>query len=65
MFIIRFSDGQKIKKNEIEKLEVYTGSYGEKGENYDILENDEEIHISTKELEAKKWAYIYAKFENG
>ena len=51
--IIRFPDGQKIKKNEIEKLEVYTGSYGEKGENYDILENDEEIHISTKELEAK------------
>ena len=51
--IIRFSDGQKIKKNEIEKLEVYTGSYGEKGENYDILENDEEIHISTKELEPK------------
>ena len=34
-------------------MEVYTGSYGEKGENYDILENDEEIHISTKELEAK------------
>lgn len=51
--IIRFPDGQKIKKNEIEKLEVYTGSYGEKGENYDILENDEEISISTKELEAK------------
>ena len=51
--IIRFPDGQKIKKNEIEKLEVYTGSYGEKGENYDILENDKEIHISTKELEAK------------
>ena len=51
--IIRFPDGQKIKKNEIEKLEVYTGSYGEKGENYDILENDEEIYISTKELEAK------------
>ena len=51
--IIRFSDGQEIKKNEIKKLEVYTGSYGEKGENYDILENDEEIHISTKELEAK------------
>ena len=51
--IIRFSDGQEIKKNEIEKLEVYTGSYGEKGENYDILENDEEIYISTKELEAK------------
>ena len=51
--IIRFPDGQKIKKDEIEKLEVYTGSYGEKGENYDILENDEEIHISTKELEAK------------
>ena len=51
--IIRFSDGQEIKKNEIEKLEVYTGSYGEKGENYDILENDEEIHISTKELEPK------------
>ena len=51
--IIRFPDGQKIKKNEIEKLEVYTGSFGEKGENYDILENDEEIHISTKELEAK------------
>ena len=51
--IIRFPDGQKIKKNEIEKLEVYTGSYGEKGENYDILENDEKIYISTKELEAK------------
>ena len=51
--IIRFPNGQKIKKNEIEKLEVYTGSYGEKGGNYDILENDEEIHISTKELEAK------------
>ena len=51
--IIRFSDGQKIKKNEIEKLEVYTGSYGEKGENYDILENDVEIHIATKELEPK------------
>ena len=51
--IIRFSDGQEIKKNEIEKLEVYTGSYGEKGENYDILENNEEIHISTKELEPK------------
>ena len=51
--IIRFPDGQKIKKNEIEKLEVYTGSYGEKGENYDILENDEEIHIATKELEPK------------
>lgn len=51
--IIRFPDGQKIKKDEIEKLEVYTGSYGEKGENYDILENDGEIHISTKELETK------------
>lgn len=51
--IIRFPDGQKIKKNEIEKLEVYTGSYGEKGENYDILENNEKIYISTKELEAK------------
>nr|WP_314113875.1 DUF2207 domain-containing protein [uncultured Leptotrichia sp.] len=51
--IIKFPDGQKIKKNEIEKLEVYTGSYREKGENYDILENDEEIYISTKELEAK------------
>ena len=51
--IIRFPDGQKIKKNEIEKLEVYTGSYGKKGENYDILENDEKIYISTKELEAK------------
>ena len=51
--IIRFPDGQKIKKNEIEKLEVYTGSFGEKGENYDILENDEKIYISTKELEAK------------
>ena len=51
--IIKFPDGQKIKKNEIEKLEVYTGSYGEKGENYDILENDEKIYISTKELEAK------------
>ena len=51
--IIRFSDGQEIKKNEIKKLEVYTGSYGEKGENYDILENDEEIHIATKELEPK------------
>ena len=51
--IIKFPDGQKIKKNEIEKLEVYTGSYGEKGKNYDILENDEEIYISTKELEAK------------
>ena len=51
--IIRFSDGQEIKKNEIKKLEVYTGSYGEKGENYDILENDVEIHIATKELEPK------------
>ena len=34
-------------------MEVYTGSYGEKGENYDILENDVEIHIATKELEPK------------
>ena len=51
--MIRFPDGQKIKKNEIEKLEVYTGSYGEKGENYDILENDVEVHIATKELEPK------------
>lgn len=51
--IIRFSDGQEIKKNEIKKLEIYTGSYGEKGENYDILENDVEIHIATKELEPK------------
>ena len=51
--IIRFSDGQEIKKNEIKKLEVYTGSYGGKGENYDILENDVEIHIATKELEPK------------
>ena len=51
--IIRFTDGQEIKKNDIKKLEVYTGSYGEKGENYDILENDVEIHIATKELEPK------------
>ena len=51
--IIRFSDGQEIKKNEIKKLGVYTGSYGGKGENYDILENDVEIHIATKELEPK------------
>ena len=49
---IRFSDGQEIKKNEIEKLEVYTGSYGEKGENYGVSENNGEINIGTRELEA-------------
>ena len=49
---IRFPDGQEIKKNEIEKLEVYTGSYGEKGENYGVSENNGEINIGTRELEA-------------
>lgn len=50
--VIRFPDGQEIKKNEIEKLEVYTGSYGEKGENYGVSENNGEINIGTRELEA-------------
>ena len=49
---IRFPDGQEIKKNEIDKLEVYTGSYGEKGENYGVSENNGEINIGTRELEA-------------
>ena len=35
-----------------------------KVKNYDILENDEEIHISTKELEPKNGLTFYAKFEN-
>ena len=49
---IRFPDGQEIEKNEIDKLEVYTGSYGEKGENYGVSENNGEINIGTRELEA-------------
>ncbi|BBM53137.1 hypothetical protein JMUB3935_2119 [Leptotrichia trevisanii] len=49
---IRFPDGQEIKKNEIEKLEVYTGSYGEKDENYGVSENNGEINIGTRELQA-------------
>ena len=49
---IRFPDGQEIKKNEIEKLEVYTGSYGEKGENYGVSENNGEINIGTRKLQA-------------
>ena len=49
---IRFPNGQKIEKNEIEKLEVYTGSYGEKGENYSVSKNNGEINIRTRELEA-------------
>ena len=49
---IRFPNGQKIEKNEIDKLEVYTGSYGEKGKNYSVSKNNGEINIRTRELEA-------------
>ena len=49
---IRFPNGQKIEKNEIDKLEVYTRSYGEKGKNYSVSKNNGEINIRTRELEA-------------
>lgn len=46
---VKFSPyGSQIEQKEIEKLEVYTGSYGEKSDNYNIDENSGEIKISTK-----------------
>ena len=45
---IKFHGGSQIEQKEIEKLEVYTGSYGEKSDNYTIDKNSREIKISTK-----------------
>ena len=47
--VLKFSDGQPIEKDEIEKLEIYTGEFGETGNNYIMTDNDGEIGISTKE----------------
>jgi len=47
---INFENNQPIGENEIKKLEVYTGEYGETGQNYTILQKSGIIKIETNEV---------------
>ena len=47
---IKFADAKSIEKNEIQKLEVYTGSFGKNEENYNIIQDSGIIKIETKEV---------------
>ena len=47
---INFENNQPIGENEIKQLEVYTGEYGETGQNYTILQKSGIIKIKTNEV---------------
>ena len=47
---INFENNQPIGENEIKQLEVYTGEYGETGQNYTILQKSGIIKIETNEV---------------
>ena len=47
--IISFENNQKIEKNEIEKIEVSTGSYGEIENNYEMHDDNGKIIIKSTE----------------
>ena len=47
--IISFENNQKIEKNEIEKIEVSTGSYGESENNYEMHDDNGKIIIKSTE----------------
>ena len=47
---ISFENNQPIGENEIKQLEVYTGEYGETGQNYTILQKSGIIKIETNEV---------------
>ena len=47
---ISFENNQPIRENEIQHLEVFTGKYGETGENYTIVQKSGIIKIKTNEV---------------
>ena len=48
--IISFENNQPIRENEIQQLKVFTGKYGETGENYTIVQKNGIIKIKTNEI---------------
>ena len=48
--IISFENNQSIGENEIQQLKVFTGKYGETGENYTIVQKSGIIKIKTNEV---------------
>ena len=48
--IISFENNQPIGENEIQQLKVFTGKYGETGENYTIVQKSGIIKIKTNEI---------------
>ena len=48
--IISFENNQPIGENEIQQLKVFTGKYGETGENYPIVQKSGIIKIKTNEV---------------
>ena len=47
---ISFENNEPVGENEVQQLEVYTGEYGETGENYTILQKSGIIKIKTNEV---------------
>ena len=47
---ISFENNGPVGENEVQKLEVYTGEYGETGQNYTILQKSGIIKIETNEV---------------
>ena len=47
---ISFENNQPIEENEIQQLKVFTGKYGETGENYTIVQKSGIIKIKTNEV---------------
>ena len=47
---INFENNVPVGENEVQQLEVYTGEYGETGENYTILQKSGIIKIKTSEV---------------
>ena len=47
---ISFENNEPVGENEVQKLEVYTGEYGETGQNYTILQKSGIIKIETNEV---------------
>ena len=48
--IISFENNQPIGENEIQQLKIFTGKYGETGENYTIVQKSGIIKIKTNEV---------------
>ncbi len=47
---VTYKDGDKILKKDIQMLEIYTGSYGNKGYNYNINDLSNGVKITSKEV---------------